>query len=55
MQSQLDAIQQNVASLQPPQIPGQSDFLSDQVNMMNATKASEEYDPEELYDPAENL
>ena len=54
LQSQLDAIQANLANLQQPQLPGQQDLLSaDQLT--NSVNASEEYDPEELYDPSEIL
>ena len=38
---------------QQPPAPDPNDFLADQ--MVNSTKAPEEYDPEELYDPSENM
>lgn len=42
----------NLSQFQP--MPGSSDFLSAD-ELVNATKAPEEYDPEELYDPSEAL
>ena len=52
VQEQLDVIGLNLSAFEP--MPGSSDFLSaDQL--MNSTKAPEEYDPEELYDPADTL
>ena len=52
VQEQLDVIGLNLSAFEP--LPGSSDFLSaDQL--MNSTKAPEEYDPEELYDPADTL
>ncbi|DBB11868.1 hypothetical protein WJX82_003153 [Trebouxia sp. C0006] len=51
---QRDAIGLNLSSVfQQPPAPDPNDFLADQ--MVNSTKAPEEYDPEELYDPSENM
>jgi len=54
LQEQRDAIGLNLSSVfeQSP-APDPNEFLADQ--MVNATKAPEEYDPEELYDPSENM
>ena len=54
LQEQRDAIGLNLSSVfQQPPAPDPNDFLADQ--MVNSTKAPEEYDPEELYDPSENM
>lgn len=54
LQEQQDAIGLNLSSVyQQPPAPDPVEFLADQ--MVNATKAPEEYDPEELYDPSENM
>ncbi len=54
LQEQRDAIGLNLSSVfQQPPAPDPNEFLADQ--MVNSTKAPEEYDPEELYDPSENM
>ena len=53
LQEQIDAIGINLSILDQTNVPvsDPSDSLADQ--MLNVTKATEEYDPEELYDPTE--
>ena len=57
LQEQRDAIGLNLTGLsavfQQPPAPDPNEFLADQ--MVNSTKAPEEYDPEELYDPGESI
>ena len=53
LQEQQDAIGLNLSVIDQPPAPDLNEFLADQ--MVNSTKAPEEYDPEELYDPSENM
>lgn len=55
LQEQIDAIGLNLSMFDQTHVPGPdpSDSLADQ--MLNVTKATEEYDPEELYDPTEGI
>lgn len=53
LQEQIDAIGLNLSIFDQTAVPvsDPNDSLADQ--MLNVTKATEEYDPEELYDPTE--
>lgn len=55
LQEQIDAIGLNLSMFDQTHVPvsDPSDSLADQ--MLNVTKATEEYDPEELYDPTEGI
>ena len=55
LQEQIDAIGLNLSMIDqtPGPISDPNESLADQ--MLNVTKATEEYDPEELYDPTEGI
>ena len=55
LQEQIDAIGLNLSMFDQTHVPvsDPNDSLADQ--MLNVTKATEEYDPEELYDPTEGI
>ena len=53
VQEQINAIGLNLEAYQQPAAPDPNEFLADQIT--NSSKAAEEYDPEDLYDPSENM
>ena len=53
LQEQINANGINLEAFKQPAVSDANAYLADQ--MTNSTKAAEEYDPEDLYDPSENL